>query len=155
MAAVFFLVSAAFSSGGNIPVMYTCDGDDISPPLRWGEAPEGTVSYALICEDPDAPAGNWVHWVVYNIPSVTTSLPEDAGGGEPPAGGILQGTNSWGRTGYGGPCPPSGTHRYFFRLYALDSMLELEAGADAAALREAMDGHVLAEAELMGRYPRR
>jgi hypothetical protein len=155
MLEVFFLVSAAFADGGDIPAMYTCDGGDVSPPLEWGAAPEGTVSYALICEDPDAPAGNWVHWVVYGIPAGRTSLPEGAGDRESFEDGTLQGENSWDRTGYGGPCPPSGTHRYFFRLYALDNRPRLEAGADAAALREAMEGHILAEAELMGRYSRR
>jgi len=154
MAEVFFLVSAAFAGGGEIPVVYTCDGEDLSPPLEWGAAPDGTASYALVCEDPDAPVGNWVHWVAYNIPAGTTSLPEGAGNAEPAEHGMTGGTNSWGRTGYGGPCPPSGTHRYFFRLYALDTFLELDPGADAEALREAMEGHVLAETELMGRYSR-
>jgi len=154
MAEVFFLVSAAFAAGGSIPVAYTCDGEDISPPLEWGGAPAGTASYALICEDPDAPVGNWVHWVVYDIPADRTALPEGAGNVEPAEHGMTGGTNSWGRTGYCGPCPPSGTHRYFFRLYALDTVLELDAEADAETLREAMEGHVMGKAELMGRYSR-
>jgi Raf kinase inhibitor-like YbhB/YbcL family protein len=153
--AVFFLLSSAFAQGGEIPVVYTCDGDDISPPLRWGRAPGGTECYALVCEDPDAPAGTWVHWVVYNIPADRTSLPEGVEAVEELEDGTLQGTNSWGRLGYGGPSPPSGTHRYYFRLYALDGLLDLPAGADAEGLRDAMEGHVLAEAELMGRYSRR
>jgi len=155
MMAVFFLLSSAFTQGGGIPAVYTCDGDDVSPPLRWGLAPEGTACYALLCEDPDAPGGTWVHWVVYDIPGDRTSLPQGVEAAEELEDGTLQGTNSWGRIGYGGPCPPSGTHRYYFRLYALDSRLGLAAGADADGLRHAMEGHILAEAELMGRYSRR
>ena len=154
MMVAFYLISSAFSQGGAIPAQYTCDGADVSPPLSWGGGPAGTAAFALICEDPDAPVGNWVHWVVYNIPAGRDSLPE----GLPAVGqledGTVQGVNGWGRTGYGGPCPPSGTHRYFFRLYALDSLLELPAGANASELREAMSGHVLDEAELMGVYSR-
>lgn len=155
MMMVLYLLSSAFGNGESIPVAYTADGGDISPPLRWGNVPAETVSLALVCEDPDAPVGNWVHWVLYNVPPDREELPE----GIPPdeqvlEDGTIQGDNSWGRTGYGGPSPPSGTHRYFFRLYALDTSLDLEPGATAGELREAFEGHVLEQAELMGRYGR-
>ena len=148
------LVSTAFVHEGPIPVQYSCDGSDVSPPLQWDEPPEGTVSFALIADDPDAPFRTWVHWVLYNLPAGTRALaeavPPDA---EPPIGG-RHGQNSWKRLGYGGPCPPSGTHRYFFKLYALDAALDLEPGASAEQVRQAMEGHILAEGELMGTYSR-
>ena len=150
----FVLSSTAFEAGGTIPVDYTCDGRDVSPPLVWGTAPEGTVSLALVCDDPDAPAGTWVHWVVYNIPPSRKGLDEAIPAVERLADGTLQGRNDFGRLGYGGPCPPGGTHRYFFRLYALDVRLDLPPGARRGELMRAMRGHVLAEAELMGRYGR-
>jgi len=150
------LSSPAFEQGEMIPDRYTCKGEDISPALEWAGMPEGTRSLALVCDDPDAPMGIWVHWVIYNIPAETASLPEGVPASQDTlTGGAIQGTNSWGRSGYGGPCPPSGTHRYFFRLYALDSSLDLGPGATKALLLKAMEGHVLAECELIGRYAKR
>jgi len=149
------LTSSAFAQGAMIPKEYTCDGRDISPPLSWSEPPEKTQSFALIMDDPDAPMGTWVHWVIYNIPATVHTLRE----GVPPNAdlpdGSRQGRNSWRRIGYGGPCPPSGTHRYFFKLYALDTMLGLAAGATKEELLKAMEGNILAQAELMGKYSRR
>jgi Raf kinase inhibitor-like YbhB/YbcL family protein len=143
------LTSDAFVQGGSIPARHTCDGDDVSPPLSWREAPAGTATFALVVDDPDAPAGTWVHWVLFDVPASASGMPE---GGRPT--GAREGRNSWGRTGYGGPCPPSGTHRYFFKLYAVDRTLGLEPGLTAAELARALEGHVLAEAVLMGRYAR-
>jgi Raf kinase inhibitor-like YbhB/YbcL family protein len=149
------LTSSAFAQGAMIPKEYTCDGRDISPPLSWSEPPEKTQIFALIMDDPDAPMGTWVHWVIYNIPATVHTLRE----GVPPNAdlpdGSRQGRNSWRRIGYGGPCPPSGTHRYFFKLYALDTMLGLAAGATKEELLKAMEGNILAQAELMGKYSRR
>jgi Raf kinase inhibitor-like YbhB/YbcL family protein len=145
----FALTSSAFVQGKPIPARYTCDGLDISPPLAWSDAPGGTQSFALIMDDPDAPGGTWVHWVLFNLPAQTRQLEERA------APQAVQGRNSWGRPGYGGPCPPSGTHRYFFRLYALDTLLQLPAGAGKEQVLRAMQGHILAQAELMGVYARR
>lgn len=146
----FELTSPAFDSGQPIPVRYTCDGEDISPPLHWSDPPQGTQSFTLIVDDPDAPVGVWDHWIIFNLPGDLEGLPENAA---PPAAS-RDGQNSWGRTGYGGPCPPGGTHRYFFKLYALDTDLSLSAGATKAQLLKAMAGHILAQAELMGRYSR-
>ncbi len=148
---VFQLTSPAFQAGQPIPVRFTCDGDDISPPLEWTTPPDGTVSLALIMDDPDAPVGVWDHWLVFNLPPDIHSLPENAA--LPP--GAQDGKNSWGRTGYGGPCPPRGQHRYFFRLYALDTRLPLADGVGKQALLKAMEGHILATAELMGVYERK
>jgi Raf kinase inhibitor-like YbhB/YbcL family protein len=145
--------STAFSDGGLIPKIYTCDGRDVSPPLSWTGLPDGSRTLALICDDPDAPGKTWVHWVLYDLPVTVEGLPE----GVPPrkdALGGVQGTNDFRKLGYGGPCPPSGTHRYFFKLYALDSALRLTAGATKAQLERAMEGQVLAQASLMGRYAR-
>ena len=146
--------SEAFEEGGMIPAKYTCDEDDISPPLAWDSVPEGTKTLALICDDPDAPMGTWVHWVLFNLPVDISELP----GNVPPEreleSGAKQGTNDFGRIGYGGPCPPGGTHRYYFKLYALDAELDLEAGARKPKLLEAMEGHILAKGQLMGRYSR-
>lgn len=150
----FELTSTAFAHGEAIPRQYSCDGEDISPPLSWGDPPEGTQSLALIMDDPDAPAGVWVHWVLYNLPAGSGGLPEAVPTDAQLADGSRQGKSSWGRMGYGGPCPPSGTHRYFFRLYALDTALDLAAGASKEQLLQAMEGHVLAQAELMGLYAR-
>jgi Raf kinase inhibitor-like YbhB/YbcL family protein len=148
------LSSPAFGPQEPIPAKYTCDGEDASPPLEWGEPPQDAASLALIADDPDAPAGTWVHWVLYDLPPQTRSLPEDiAPDPEPPIGG-RHGQSSWHRLGYGGPCPPSGTHRYYFRLYALDRVLDLDPGATKQQLLGAMEGHVLAQAELMGTYAR-
>lgn len=149
------LSSSAFEDGGIIPARYTADGEDVSPPLAWGAVPAGTRSLALICDDPDAPRGTWVHWVIFNIPPETRELPEAVPAEEVLADGARQGRNDFGRIGYGGPAPPPGrAHRYFFKLYALDTVLELEPGATKAQLLEAMKGHILAAGQLMGRYQR-
>jgi len=151
----FELASSAFAAGATIPTKHTCDGPDLSPPLSWSGAPAGTKSFALVCDDPDAPVGNWVHWVLYDLPAGTTQLPEGvAATATLPAGG-RQGVNDFKRTGYGGPCPPRGKpHRYLFKLYALDAKLDLAPGATKRALLDALKGHTLGEAELMGRYQR-
>ncbi len=150
------LTSTAFDHGGEIPVRHTCDGDDISPPLRWDGVPPGSRTLALIVDDPDAPDPaapkmTWIHWILYNIPADANGLPEDARDSELRPG-TLAGTNSWGRTGYGGPCPPIGRHRYFFKLYALDTVLPDLGRPEKSRLLAAMRGHVLAEAVLMGTY---
>jgi len=152
----FELISTAFEQGEPIPVKYSCDGEDISPSLAWGDPPSGTQSLALIMDDPDAPGGTWVHWVLFNISPDLRELEEDlpiTGKNQDP-NAIFVGNNSWGRADYGGPCPPSGTHRYFFKLYALDTTISLLPGATKDELLNAMDGHILAEAELMGTYAR-
>ena len=142
------ITSPVFNEGEPIPVQFSCDGDDISPELIWSGIPEGTASLALIMDDPDAPVGTWVHWVLFNLPADSSGLPEGVTGlGE-------DGQNSWNRTGYGGPCPPGGTHRYFFKLYALDINLDLEAGATKEVLENAMESHILTQVELMGTYSR-
>ena len=146
--------SGAFRNGQSIPGKYTCDGADISPDLKWEQLPDEAISLALICDDPDAPAGTWVHWVYYNLPVTMGSLPENVEPLETPESGGLQGRNDFGRIGYGGPCPPGGTHRYFFKLYALDTMLDLAAGATKKALLAAMEGHIVGQAELVGTYRR-
>ncbi len=149
------LRSGAFSAGGEIPRRYTCDGADVSPPLQWDGVPQGTKSFVLLCEDPDAPGGMWVHWVAHGIPASARQLPEGVAEVEELADGTRQGMNDFRRLGYGGPCPPRGTrHRYFFRLYALDAPLAVGPKADRARVLEAMRGHVLEEAELMGTYAR-
>jgi Raf kinase inhibitor-like YbhB/YbcL family protein len=149
------LESTAFEAGETIPTKHTCDGDDVSPPLSWGEVPEGSESIALICDDPDAPRGTWVHWVVFGLPPDTRQLPEGIPADPALQDGAVHGTNDFGRSGYGGPCPPAGpAHRYYFRLYALDSELQLDPGASKQDLVAAMEGHILGEGELMGRYGR-
>ncbi len=148
------LTSKAFDHNGIIPPQFTCDGEDISPPLIWSEAPADTKSLALICDDPDAPGKNWVHWVVYNLPPSTCYLGEAVPEGRNIPDGGLQGINDFRKLSYGGPCPPGGTHRYFFKIYALDKMLDLEPGATKAELEVAMKGHIIAQQELMGRYSR-
>ncbi len=151
----FVLTSSAFAHGASIPPEYTCDGEDLSPPLQWSDPPEGTRSFALIMDDPDAPGGTWVHWVLYNLPAGTRALPEAIPSDEQFADGSRHGINSWRRFGYGGPCPPGGTHRYFFKLYALDTVLALEGSVTEKELLRAMEGHILAQAELMGTYKRK
>jgi Raf kinase inhibitor-like YbhB/YbcL family protein len=148
------LKSSAFEHGGMIPSRFTCDGEDISPALEWESLPEGTKSLALICDDPDAPVGTWVHWVYYNIPADSKGLPEKVETDENPQCGGSQGRSDFGSIGYGGPCPPGGTHRYFFKLYALDTILELEPGASKNELLKAMEGHILEQTEFMGKYSR-
>lgn len=148
--------SPAFAHEGAIPAKYTCDGQDISPPLEWTAGPVGTASYALIMDDPDAPKGTWVHWVAWDISE--TKLPEnlpESALAESPLGQIRYGTNSSDQIGYGGPCPPSGTHRYFFRVYALDRELDLGPDTTKRALVASMEGHILARGELMGTYTRK
>lgn len=146
--------STAFTEGGMIPKKSTCDGMDVSPPLTWNSVPEGTKSFALICDDPDAPMGTWVHWVIFNLPGDTKVLPENIPRQKTLASGAKQGINDFRKIGYGGPCPPGGTHRYYFKLYALDTEINLGAGATKAELLKAMEGYILAEGQLMGKYRR-
>ena len=153
------LESPAFAHHGEIPRKHTCQGQDLSVPLAWSGAPPGTKSYALIIDDPDAPDPaaprlTWVHWVLYNIPATATALPEGVTAAQLPPG-TLEGTNDWKRTGYGGPCPPIGRHRYFHKLYALDTVLGDLGRPKKAALEKAMQGHILAEAVLVGTYQKR
>ena len=149
------LMSSAFQHGEMIPSKYTCDGDDISPPLQWANIPGGTMTFALISDDPDAPVGTWVHWVLFNIPSHITKLPENVPPTDTLENGAMHGITNFGRLGYGGPCPPSGTHRYYFKVYAVDAELSLQPGASKKDILEAMEGHILAQGELMGTYKRK
>lgn len=147
------LTSSGFQNNGDIPARFTCEGDDTSPELNWTSAPGGAKSFALIVHDPDAPrAGGFTHWVVFNIPANINHIPENTPRGEKLSQGGIQGKNDSGRNGYMGPCPPSGTHRYFFRLYALDNVLDLGTSIGKTELEAAMKGHIIAEAELMGTY---
>jgi Raf kinase inhibitor-like YbhB/YbcL family protein len=162
------LRSSAFTDGGMIPKAFTCDGSDRSPPLAWSGVPAQAKTLALICDDPDAPMGTWAHWVVLNLPPQVTALKESVPAGEripataveqpeSPENGLSdarQGKNDFGNLGYGGPCPPGGTHRYFFRLYALDSRLDLGSGATRSELLKAITGHILAEGRIVGKYQR-
>ncbi len=153
-ASAIAVTSAAFEHEGSIPAKYTCDGDDRSPAMAFEHVPESAASLALICDDPDAPMGTWVHWVLIDLPPGTAALPEGAQPGDAAVGGI-DGENSWKKLGYGGPCPPRGpAHRYFFRVYALDTRLELREGATRKQVDAAMEGHVLAEGVLIGTYAR-
>jgi Raf kinase inhibitor-like YbhB/YbcL family protein len=152
------LTSVAFAHQGEIPSQYTCDGRDISPPLEWSGAPHDTKSFALIVDDPDAPDPaapkmTWVHWVLYNLPPSCSGLPQAVPADRLPSG-TREGLNDWKRTGYGGPCPPIGRHRYFFKLYALDVELPNLGKATKSELERAMRGHVLAQATLIGTYQR-
>jgi Raf kinase inhibitor-like YbhB/YbcL family protein len=142
------LTSPDIVEGQRIPTKFTCDGEDISPELNWTDPPEGTQSLVLIMDDPDAPNGTWVHWVLYNIPPETRSLPENIPAEPTLSDGSMHGKNSWGRLDYGGPCPPSSTHRYFFKLYALDTVL------DDFPYFYLLEEHMLAEAQLIGVYSR-
>jgi Raf kinase inhibitor-like YbhB/YbcL family protein len=146
--------STAFKQGGMIPAKYTCDGLNVSPPLSWSNFPKETKSFSLICDDPDAPVGTWVHWVIYDIPAGITQLPESVLPQREIARGGKQGVNDFRKIGYGGPCPPGGEHRYYFKLYTLDGTTGLEPGATKEQLLKAMQGHILAEAQLMGKYKR-
>ena len=157
----FKITSPAFADGDTIPMKYTCDGDDISPALRWSGAPAGTKSFVLICDDPDAPMRTWVHWVLFNLGPKANSLDDNfdsktsKSSGEEEFGNLIDGINDFRRLGYGGPCPPKGpAHRYFFRLYALDLFLGLKTGASREDVERAIDGHILAKAELVGKYKR-
>jgi Raf kinase inhibitor-like YbhB/YbcL family protein len=146
--------SSVFKEGTLIPSRYTCDDIDVSPPLEWSHYPAGTKTFALICDDPDAPMGTYVHWVIFNIPGHITSLSENIPGTDHLSNGALQGRNDFGRSGYGGPCPPSGTHRYYFKLYAVNREIDSRQGMTKNELLKAIEGHVLAEAQIMGRYKR-
>ena len=146
--------STAFSNGSLIPPQYTCDGANISPPLQWSGLPPSTKALALIVDDPDAPAKTWVHWVLYDLPGSRSGLPENVRPQEKLPDGGKQGTNDFKKIGYGGPCPPSGTHRYFFKLYALDTETSLNPGATKDELLKAIEGHVVAQGELVGKYKR-
>lgn len=148
------IASSAFEPNGPIPAEYTCDGEDISPPLAWEGVPEAAQSLVVIADDPDAPGGTYVHWVLYNLPSDVLSLPAAVPAAPELEQGRLQGENDFGNVGYGGPCPPGGTHRYVFKVYALDQALALEAGATKRQVLEAMSDHVLAGGKLVGRYGR-
>ncbi len=140
--------SPAFNTNTLMPIQYTCNGENHSPALRWHGAPAGTASYVLIVDDPDAPKGTWVHWLLFNIPATLSQLPEAT---ELPADAI-SGKNSWDKQGYGGPCPPSGTHRYYFKLYALDTRLTVNSSVNKDDILNAMEGHVLGMSELIGLY---
>jgi len=146
--------SPAFEHNGAIPSKYTCDGEDVSPPLVFEGIPENAASLALIADDPDAPMGTWVHWVIYNIPPTSGGLTENFPSDSKLDDGSLQGMTDFRRVGYGGPCPPSGAHRYFFKLYALDKKLDLPAGATKQQVETAMKGHIIAQDQLIGIYKR-
>mgnify|MGYP001140499843 CR=1 FL=1 len=149
------ITSKAFEEGGTIPEKYTCEGDNVSPPLVWTSVPEGTKSMALICDDPDAPMGTWVHWVLFDLPPSVRELAENVPAQRELKSGAKQGTNDFREIGYGGPCPPPGrAHRYYFKLYALDKVINLSPGASKSQLVEAMKGHILAEGKLMGKFKR-
>jgi Raf kinase inhibitor-like YbhB/YbcL family protein len=148
------LTSTIFEEGGMIPAKYSCDSMDVSPPLSWESIPDGTKSLALICDDPDAPVGTWVHWVLFNLPPHEKGLSENIHAQSELPNGARQGINDFRKIGYGGPCPPSGMHRYFFKLYALDTIFDLEGDPTKADLEEAMHGHIIAECQLMGKYQR-
>ena len=151
----FQLSSPAFQPNADIPKKFTCDGPDVSPALRWADPPAGTQALALICDDPDAPVGTWVHWVLYDLPPTERELPEGVQKDETLTNGARQGRNDFRRIGYGGPCPPPGpAHRYFFKLYALGAKTNLKPGATKAELLKAMEGHILAQTELVGKYKR-
>lgn len=148
------LTSSAFADSQPIPRQYTCSGINISPPLEWAGVPKSAKTIAIIADDPDAPAGTWVHWVIYNMPADTIGMVENLPTTEELKGGGFQGKNDFEKIGYGGPCPPSGTHRYFFKIYSLDTELPLKAGATKAEVEKAMAGHVVAQGQLMGTYSR-
>jgi len=148
------ITSTAFKDGEFIPKKYTCDGDNVSPPLEWSEVHKATLSIALICDDPDAPMGTWVHWVIFNISASVHKLNENIPLNKVLEDGAVQGNNDFRKIGYGGPCPPGGAHRYFFKIYALDKRIELTSGATKTELIKEMEGHILAEGKLMGKYSR-
>jgi Raf kinase inhibitor-like YbhB/YbcL family protein len=151
----FAISSSSFSNAGDIPKKFTCDGADVSPQLMWANAPKETVSFALLADDPDAQVGNWNHWTIWNIPAASQGLPEGVQKNSGLPDGSMQGTNDFRKVGYNGPCPPAGKpHRYYFKLYALDKKLELTGEAAKKELEAAMQGHIRAQAEWMGRYQR-
>ena len=149
------LKSDAFEEGELIPEKYTCDGDDISPHLKWSQPPKETKSMVIICDDPDAPLGTWVHWVLYGIPPGINEIQEGIPNEREILGGAKHGINDFRKHGYGGPCPPGGTHRYFFKIYAVDIDLEIDAGASKEKVLDVIKGHIVAQGELMGRYSRK
>ncbi|MHB9036773.1 MAG: YbhB/YbcL family Raf kinase inhibitor-like protein [Armatimonadota bacterium] len=149
------VTSTAFKEGGVIPDKYTCKGANVSPPLAWTHIPTGAKTLALIADDPDAPARTWVHWVLFNLPAHVNELPEGIPNEKRLAIGASQGVNSSGAVGYQGPCPPSGTHRYYFKLYALDAELDLHDGVTKPQLLDAIHGHIVADGELMGKFSHR
>ncbi len=151
---IISVTSKEFSEAGLIPKKFTCDGKDVSPSLSWTGIPAGARSIALICDDPDAPMGTWVHWVVYNMPAEVKGLPEGVTATNGLPSGATQGINDFRKYDYGGPCPPSGTHRYYFKIYALDTQLDLKAGASKSELLKAMEGHIMSQGQLMARYKR-
>lgn len=155
MAKDFKLKSSDFENGKPIPSKFTCDSDNISPELFWENMPKGTKSFALIADDPDAPSKTWVHWVIYNIPSNVTKLERDFPKDPKLPDGTTQGITDFKRIGYGGPCPPSGTHRYYFKLYALNRKLDLKEGASKEELLSAMEDNIISQTELMGTYKRK
>ena len=146
------LTSTAFKEGEPIPRQYTCNGVNVSPSLEWSGVPKSAKTLVIIADDPDAPSGTWVHWVLYNLPADNIGMVENLPATDELRAGGFQGKNDFGKIGYGGPCPPSGTHRYFFKIYALDSELPLKAGATKAEVEKAMEGHVVAQGQLMGTY---
>ncbi len=146
--------SIAFKDNGFIPKQHTCDGAGFSPPLQWRDIPEGTRSLAMICDDPDAPGGMFVHWVIYNIPPNIQQFAENIAHVERLSFGAIQGKNDFGMIGYGGPCPPKGVHRYFFRLFALDETLEMGPGSSKDRLLEEMNGHLIGTCQIIGKYKR-
>lgn len=148
------VISAAFKEGEPIPRQYTCHGINVSPPLEWSGVPKTAKTIAIIADDPDAPSGGWVHWVLYNLPSENIGFVENLPATENLKAGGFQGKNDFGKIGYGGPCPPSGTHRYIFKVFAVDTELALPAGAARAEVEQAMQGHILSQGQLMGTYGR-
>lgn len=148
------LESPVFSEENPIPSRYTCDSQNISPPLQWSDVPAGTRSFALIVDDPDAPSKTWVHWVLYDIPETQRKLEENIPPNQQLDSGATHGINDFNKYGYGGPCPPAGTHRYYWNLYALDTILDLEPGATKEELLDVMENHIVEQAELMGKYKR-
>ncbi|MFV0349098.1 MAG: YbhB/YbcL family Raf kinase inhibitor-like protein [Halodesulfovibrio sp.] len=149
------IFSPAFEDGGFIPAEHTCDGENTSPALQWTDVPTGAKFLTLICDDPDAPMGVWDHWLLFNLPAAHEGLDAGISREFDPFPGVAHGLNSWKRACYDGPCPPSGTHRYYFKLYALDSRINLKPGATKGEILRAMDGHILAECRIMGRYSRK
>jgi Raf kinase inhibitor-like YbhB/YbcL family protein len=149
------ITSSAFKNNAPIPSQFTCDGQDVSPPIAWQNIPPACKSLCLICDDPDAPGKTWVHWVCYDIPTAVTGIAQGCPKADTISGGGKQGKTDFGSIGYGGPCPPSGSHRYFFKLYALDVMLNLPAGKTSQQIEQAMAGHIIAQAKLIGIYARK
>lgn len=148
------ITSPVFEYGEYIPSAYTCMGKDMSPPINWQGVPRNAKSLVLICDDPDAPMGTWVHWVIYNIPPDSKGLPEGIPGLERLKDGTLQGINDFRKIGYGGPCPPGGVHRYYFKIYAIDTMLNIDPGATKKRIMKLIEGHIISKGELMGRFKR-